>query len=485
LERFQAKCKRQTSCTVVSWAMLTLVVSITSGAGLGHAESLRGALASAYRFNPDIEAERANLRATDESVSQAQAGHRPNISASADVGANRTRSRPGFKTVTKPSGYQLDISQNVFDGFRTTNSVNQSEANVRAGRAALHATEQTVLLSAATSFMNVVRDQAIVRLRDNNVAVLTKDLTATKDRFKAGEVTRTDVAQSTARRAGSVSDLDSARADLKRSRANYVRVVGNPPSRLRNGNVPEKLLPKTQKAGVQRAISEAPAVVGALYQEQAARYAVEVVWGELLPSVSLDARLSDRFQPTGFIDRTGTAAVVGTVSVPIYSGGIVRSRVRQAKQLHLRQIQLVAQARLRAREFTVSAWAVLQAARAQLRSDKAQVEANGIALSGVREEEKVGQRTLLDTLNAEQELLNAQVRLVQTKRDLVVSAYALIAATGRLTSRELNLTSKVYDAEEHYFDVRRKWFGISITHQNGRQERVDLWDKHGRHRTYK
>jgi outer membrane protein len=485
LEEFQARSKQSSILTVARFAALTAAFSIAIGAHVGHAESLRSALAAAYKFNPDIEAERANLRATDEGVAQAHSGYRPNVSASADVGAVKTRTRPGGTSARNPSGYQLNINQNLFDGFRTTNSVNQSEANVRAGRAALHSTEQSVLLLAATSYMNVVRDQAIVRLRDNNVTVLSKNLRATQDRFKAGEVTRTDVAQSRARRAGAVSALDLARANLKTSRANYERIIGHPPNNLRNGNVPERLLPKTQKDSLRRAISESPSVVAALYREQAARHNVEVVWGELLPSVSVDASFSKRHQPGSGVSSVGTSSVIGTLSVPIYSGGIVRSRVRQAKQLHLRQIQLVAQARTQARESAVTAWSALQAARAQLRSDHAQVEANGIALSGVREEEKVGQRTLLDVLDAEQELLDAQVSLVQTKRDLVVNAYALVAATGRLTARELNLTSKVYDPEEHYFDVRRKWFGISITHQDGRQEKVDLWDKHGKHRTYK
>ncbi len=449
------------------------------------AETLHGALAAAYKFNPDIEAERANLRATDEEVPRAKSGYRPNLSASADVGAVTTDTDPGATTRRHPRGYQLDIIQNLFDGFRTTNGVNAAEANVRAGRATLHATEQTVLLDAVTAFMNVVRDRAIVRLRENNVRVLSQNLKATNDRFAAGEVTRTDVAQSRARRAGSISALDLARANLKTSRANYRRIVGSQPNRLTAASVPNRMLPKTLAEAVRRATNEQPTVVAALYLEQAARYNVERVWGELLPSVNVAANFRKRYDPSQQIDSQGTASVIGTLNVPIYTGGEVRSRVRQAKHLHVRQIQLVAQARTQAREAAVSAWAVLQASRAQLRSDNAQVEANQIALTGVREEEKVGQRTLLDVLDAEQELLDSQVRLVTTQRDLVVSAYSLISATGRLTARELSLSKVVYDPEEHYFDVRRKWFGISITHQDGRREHVDVWKTHGQKRSYK
>lgn len=471
-------------------ALCASVVAIAAfSPGSVQAETLRGALAAAYKFNPDIEAERANLRATDEDVSQAHSGYRPNISGSADVGSVKSRATPSVgssvTTARNPAGYQLDINQNLFDGFRTTNGVNAAEANVRAGRATLRTTEQTVLLDAVTAYMNVVRDQAIVRLRENNVVVLTTNLKATQDRFDAGEVTRTDVAQSRARRAGSVSALDLARANLKRSRANYERVIGNPPSNLRSALVPERHLPKSVGEARSQATNDAPSVVAALYLEQAARYNVERIWGELLPSLSVNGNFRDRFNPSEGADRLQSSSVTGTLSVPIYSGGSVRARVRQAKHLHVRRIQLVAQARTLAREAAVSAWAVLSAARAQLRSDRAQVDANRIALTGVREEEKVGQRTLLDVLDAEQELLDSQVQLVTTQRDLIVSAYSLISSTGRLSAKDLGLSRKVYDAEEHYFEVRRKWFGISITHRDGRREHVDTWHTHGKHRTYK
>lgn len=239
-----------------------------------HAETLRGALSSAYKFNPEIEAERANLRATDEEVPRAKSGYRPRLEANADVGARRTKNDlvgGGSTSGTRhPRGYDVQINQNLFDGFRTTNGVNAAEATVRAGRAALHNTEQTVLLDAVSAYMNVVRDQAIVRLRENNVRVLTSNLRATQDRFNAGEVTRTDVAQSRARRAGSVSALDLARANLKSSRANYERIIGNPPSKLRGAGVPERLLPKSLGEAKRRAINESPSVVSALYLEQGA-----------------------------------------------------------------------------------------------------------------------------------------------------------------------------------------------------------------------
>lgn len=475
---------------MINWSQSTLAGGIGAllllgSAAVADAETLHGAMASAYKSNPQIAAERSNLRATDEDVPRAKSGYRPNVTGSADAGSVKTRTNPGSTTARNPRGYELNVQQNLFDGFRTRNSVRQSEANVRAGRASLHSVEQSVLLDTVRAYMNVVRDQAIVRLRENNVRVLTKNLKATQDRFTAGEVTRTDVAQSRARRAGSISALDLARANLKSSRANYERVVGHPPSRLRNGAVPERSLPRTLAEAKRRATNETPSVVSALYLEQAARHNVELIWGELLPTASLTANYTRRYEPNEGIDSSSTGSIVGSLNIPIYAQGAVRARIRQAKHLHVRRIQLVADARTQAREAVVSAWAVLNASRAQLRSDEAQVSANGIALSGVREEEKVGQRTLLDVLDAEQELLDSQVSLVSTKRDLVVNAYSLLSSTGRLTAQELGLSKRIYDPETHYFEVRKKWFGVSITHHNGRKEHHNFWHSHGAKRSYK
>jgi len=451
------------------------------------ADSLRDALRSAYKTNPQIEAERASLRATDENVPRALSNYRPTITADANVGHLRLNTRPDSTAEgpTNPYGYGISLNQQIFRGFRTRNAVNEAEANIRAGRETLRTTEQTVLLAAVASYMNVVRDQATVRLRENNVRVLTRDLRATKDRFAVGEVTRTDVAQSTARRAGSVSALDLARANLKTSRANYHRVVGRRASRLREPGTPASLLPKRLKTARLRAETESPGVVAALYFEQAARFNVDQVLGELLPTVNLEARYSTLYNGSRIDKQTETGRIVGTVTVPLYQGGEVSARVRQAKHLHVRRIQLIQLARTEAREEAITAWSLLRASRAQVRSDLAQVNANQIALNGVREEEKVGQRTLLDVLNAEQELLDAQVSLFATKRDLIVNAYRVIASTGRLTAHELKLNSKIYDVEAHYHEIRRRWWGISITHRDGRREKVNLWDTHGRARPYK
>lgn len=445
------------------------------------AETLRQALLSAYKWNPQLDAQRAALRATDESVPQARSNYRPSLTFSADASVQQNNTSPDTvgEGRSYPGSYTFTLNQQIFRGFRTRNAVNAAEANVRAGRETLRSVEQTVLLSAVTAYMNVVRDTAVVRLRENNVRVLSRNLKATQDRFSVGEVTRTDVAQSRARRAGAVSDLDLARANLKTSRANYERVIGHVPRRLRSPSLPGRLLPKTLKVATIRAERENPSIVSALYLEQAARYNVNEIAGELLPTVDVDATYSNAYAGGGATSfaQTETGTVTGRLTVPLYQRGAVSSRVRQAKHTHVQRMQEVEDNRTQARESAIAAWSQLNASRAQLRSANSQVQANRIALSGVREEEKVGQRTLLDVLDAEQELLDSQVELVTTQRDLIVNGYTLISSTGRLTAQDISLSGKIYDPEAHYHKIRRKWFGISITDRHGRTEHVTVKDK--------
>jgi outer membrane protein len=356
--------------------------------------------------------------------------------------------------------------------------VNEAEANVRAGREDLRSEEELVLFEAVTAYMDVVRDQAVVRLQENNVKVLTRELKATQDRFAVGEVTRTDVAQAQARRAGAVSQLDAARANLKGSRATYERVIGNSPSNVVDPGAPTRYLPKSINEALAIADQENPRTIAALYREQAGKYRVSTIRGELLPSLDLEAGWFEGFDRSKIQSQQEGGTVLGRLSIPIYQGGEVSARVRQAKHEHVALLQVIEQVRTEVRERAIQAWSQYQAAIAQVQSDRTQVEANQTALTGVREEEKVGQRTLLDVLNAEQELLNSQVDLVTDERNLVVAAYGLVAAIGRLEAYRLDVASKVYAPEVHYQEVRRKWYGLSITHEDGRREHFDAWDPH-------
>jgi len=438
------------------------------------AETLGEALASAYKFNPRLDAARATQRATDEEVPRALSGYRPSVTGSADTNYQNTNTKPPSTSngESNPRGYQVGVVQPLFRGFRTVSAVSAAEATVRAGREILRTTEQAVLLEAATAFMDVVRDQAIVRLRENNVTVLTRDLRATQDRFNVGEVTRTDVAQAQARRAASVAALDLARANLKTSRATFERVVGHPPSHLVDARA-STLVPKNVRDGVEISARENPSVVGALYREQAARFAIDQIRGELLPTMQLEANYNRRFDPSASIEESETTTVTGRLTVPFYTGGEVQARVRQAKHTHVQRLQEIEQARTEVQAQVVAAWSQLEAAKAAVESDQTAVNANRIALAGVREEERVGQRTLLDVLNAEQELLNSEVNLATDRRNLVVASYAVLSTIGRLNAQELSVAALVYDAEAHYHDVRRKWFDISITHHDGRRETIE------------
>lgn len=480
VHRPEVSAKRACRLLQALCAAVAAVALLAVGPAPAVALTLDEALAAAYDYNPRIDAERARQRGTDEEVSIAKSGYRPDIVAGADTGYRYRNTRPGGSEDTKPRGYGINLTQPIFTGFQVTNAVNEAEAIVRAGRENLRTVEQEVLLEAVTSFMDVVRDQAIVRLTENNVKVLSEELRATRDRFSVGEVTRTDVAQSEARRAGAVAELDQAKANLQTSRAAFERTVGQSADGLVEPRLKEAMLPRSLDEAVGIGTQENPTVVAALYTEQSARFTVDRIRGALLPQVQLEADYIDRFGEGGGLRETETASVTGRLTVPIYEqGGVVHAQVRQAKHEHIRRLQEIEQARVVVKSFVIQTWSQFLGARAQLTSAQAQVDANQTALAGVREEERVGQRTLIEVLNAQQELLNSQVELVRTRRDVIVAAYALQAALGRLDALNLGVTSLVYDVEAHYNDIRRKWFGISITHEDGRRENLDVWQDGG------
>lgn len=432
------------------------------------AETIKEAMISAYNHNPTLEAERARLRAIDEEVARAKAGRRPDISATGDLGVRNQQADPAQGATESsrldgthyPRGYAFTLTQPLFRGLRTRNAIREAEASVSAGRESLRSVEQQVLLDAVTAYMDVVRDQAIVRLQENNVKVLTEQLTATRDRFEVGEVTRTDVSQAEARRAGAISDLNAAQADLQSSRAVYERVIGHPPSDLESPPPMESRLPSTLQAALNIGDSENPQILEALFLEEASRYAIKQIIGETRPEVSLEAQFEERFDPSLTLDGQEETTVIGRLTVPLYSGGEPSARIRQARQTRSQRRRELDSARNNVRSDVVAAWSRLEAARAQIDSDESQVQANRVALEGVREEEQVGQRTVLDVLDAEQELLNSQVALVSTRRDMVVASFSLYSAIGRLDAANLELPVDYYDPGEHYERVRSKWFGF-------------------------
>jgi outer membrane protein len=450
------------------------VIGVMSVSAAVAQESLAGALARAYTNTPELNAQRANVRALDELVPQALAGYRPRVTATADVGrsynesitpnAAGTTRAPGKRHSSdafSPRGVGLQVDQTLFNGFRTENSTRSAESQILGARETLRNTEQTVLLNAATAYMNVLRDTAILSLNKNNVEVLEEQLRQTRDRFRVGEVTRTDVAQSESRLAAARSQQSAAEGNLRSSIATYRQRVGVEPKRLSPAQPIEALLPKTIDVAVKNALSNHPAIIASLHGVDAQQLQVKVVESELYPTVSVSGTLARRWENQSSDTESFSASVVARLSVPIYEGGQVYSRVRQAKEtLGERRIQ-VDQQRDVVRQAVVQSWSQLAASKAQIIASQAQVKAAEIALAGVREEAKVGQRTTLDVLNSQQELLVARSALITAQRDRVVNSYNVLASVGRLSASSLSLKTASYNPKIHYDQVRGKWIGTS------------------------
>lgn len=436
--------------------------------GLGWApasatDTLPSALAAAYATNPTLNAARAEARAVDQQVSTALSGWRPTITGDASIGARYQQSDP-TRTVdpqTTPSNVGISVSQNVFRGFRTVNATKEAEAAVRAAQNSLYNTEQNILNQAAEAYADVVRDLAIVQLRRQNIEVLSEQLRATQDRFSVGEVTRTDVAQAEARLSAARSELNAADADLLTSRAVYRQIIGREPMQLAP---PQALanVPHTLEQALSVGAQEHPAILAARFAEESAAFAVRVAEGVLLPTFTIEGRLDRSMEPSTAITRTETAEILGRLSVPIYQSGSEYAAIRSAKETRTQRALEIDEAREQVRAAILSAWGGLNAARASIQSAQAQIRASTIALEGVREEARVGQRTTLDVLDAQQELLDAQVALVTAQRDNVVASYSLVSAVGRLRAQRLALNVRVYEPEQNAAQVRDRWHGLRV-----------------------
>ncbi|WP_310619728.1 TolC family outer membrane protein [Flexibacterium corallicola] len=446
---------------------------VLSGGGSASALSINEALSLTYQNNPSLNAARAQLRSYDENVPQALSGWRPTLYGSASIG--HIHRKVNFNDLPRSTNLSqsyndytvaAQLTQTIFRGFQTVNSTRQAEAIVLAQREELKATEQSTLLNAVTAYMDVIRDTALVSLYRSDLRFQDENLRATKDRFAVGEGTRTDVAQSEAGRASSESSLNQALAQLNASRAFFVQVVGEDPKRLSANTNVASLLPKTVSSVVSVGQKEHPSIRAALHTVDAALFAVKSTEGQLLPELSLEGNLSYNKNtiPASASGNGGsetrTASVYGRLTVPIYQAGYVSSTVRQAKE-DLGQTQIlvdVARDEIRAR--AISAWGSLNSAIASISAAEVEVAAARLALEGVIEEQRVGQRTTLDVLDSQSDLVDARVTLVTAQRNKVVAAYTLLSSVGHLTYDQLNLTGPRYDASEHYNQVRDKWLGL-------------------------
>jgi outer membrane protein len=446
-----------------------LLTSIALPAGfqsLNAQETLESALARAYNAHPSLNAFRASVRATDENLPQALSGYRPRINVSADGGIEYNDTdlpgRVGSQEPSYPRGVGLNVTQTIWNGHRTFNRVRSAESGIFAARESLRATEQNILFEAAQAYMNVLRDSAILNLRENNVEVLDEQLRQVRDRFTVGEVTRTDVAQAEARQAGARSQVSVAQALLKSSLARYRQAVGGEPKKLSPGKTVERLLPVNLTRALELGLSEHPSLNASLHQLDLAEFNVKLAEGELYPTVALTGSVGQRYDLQGLGDRRSSASLVGSVNVPLYEGGEVTSRVRAAKETVAQRRLEVDVSRDSIRAGIVAAWGQLEAAKAQILAAQAQVQAAETALSGVREEAKVGQRTTLDVLNAQQELLDARVTLISAQRDRVVASYQVMQTIGQLSAARLGLKVAQYKPKKHFHQVKDKIWGTQI-----------------------
>ena len=436
------------------------------------AETILGALGKAYVFSPDLGQQRAASRAADENVPRAASALRPTISATASAGIfnNRVQSpaNPLFglpayvlKNQTYPRNAGLTITQTLYNGNRAINSVRQAESTALSSHEQSRLSELMVLNAAATAYMDVLRDTALLALDQSNLHVLREQLSQSQARFKFGEITRTDVSQSEAAVSQGEAVASTAQGNLQASLATYRQLIGAPPRNLDPAQPPDRLLPATLDEAIAYAQREHPLIQAALHAADAAALNVKVQEGSLYPTVQVQGSVAQSWDAQSTPkEQTFNYGAMGTLNVPIYDGGLTYSNIRQAKE-QLSQATLQADLqRETIRQEVVAAWAGLRSTRANIRSFQAQIRANEAALDGVRQEAKVGQRTTLDVLNAQQTLLISRTNLVSAQRDQVVQTYNVLAAMGRLSAGGLGLAVATIDPRDHLDQVKDKAFGL-------------------------
>lgn len=434
------------------------------------AETIAGAMAKAYANNPDLNAARAALRAIDENVPIAKAAMRPQVNGVAEANATRTLyDRPissGFFGATTSrrdsftSAYGVSITQQIFDGFQTLNRVRSAEANVLANREALKAQEINILLAAVEAYANIARDQALLRIRQQNLEFLREQLNAAKARLNVGEGTQTDVSQAQAQLAEAEALVVSARAILKTSEAVYYQIVGDQPKNIKQPAPTKRGIPRSLDAAVATGLRDHPTILSAERSVDSAGYNVKAAEGTMLPGVSIQGDVFKSTNDSGSNPDNVEGSISARVNIPLYQGGAEYGQIRQAKERLGQQRILVDSARLEIQQTIISAHTQLEAAYAAIQANQAEIEAANLALNGVIEERNVGQRTTLDVLIAQQTVLDAQERLVLSQRVAVVASYSLLASIGHLTVRDQGLNVAEYRAADHYEAVKDKWFGL-------------------------
>lgn len=429
------------------------------------AETLQAAMMRAYQTNPDLRKEQAKLRAIDESVPLAKSGQRPSLDFNSAIGES-TFKQGALENDSTPRNLGFSLTQPIYKGGSIESSIDSAEKAVLAARATYKDAEQTLFLNVVTSYFDVWLYQATVKINKKNEDVLRQELQAARDRFNVGEATRTDVAQADSRLAGATAARIESEGQLANAKATYEKVIGSPPSELAapdlNFPIPTKL-----DEMIDLAQANNPKVINAKFVSEGAERDIATAEGGLLPQVDIQAS-ANRAWDSGTAATTGktdTASIMARLTVPLYRSGADYARTRAAKETASQRRVEIHAALDSARETAVRAWESLNTAQATIKSRQKQVEAAELAFLGVKEESKVGTRTILDRLNAEAEALQARVNLVQAQRDKAVALFLVKAAIGELTAQQLNLPITPYDPTVHYDQTKNKWIGLGITEE--------------------
>lgn len=426
---------------------------------------LSDALALAYTYNPELEAQRAKVRQADDVVAEARGGWRPSVNGSASYGFERAEGTslrfPFPESLTaEPLDGRASVSQPVITGGQAYAQIQRAIALVRAARADLLNAEQQILLASATAYMDVVRDVITLRLHEEDVAILTRQRAATKTQLDAGAATKTDLQQVEVRIAAAQADLALAQAQLAQSRDNFERIIGRPAETLEE-SPPLPVLPGSQEQAIALALRLAPRIQSAQANDKAAQYGVDNAVGAMLPHASIVAQYDYTFNslssPLGVQTKGNSVSLLGQLSVPLYQGGADTARLRQAKEAKTQTYLSIADADQATRQSTRDTWAAFHSALTAVGYNERRVTASEQALDGVIQQQHQGERSILDILNAEQERLSAQIALTGSRHDMLVTSYQVLSAVGELTAKWLGLKVKIYDPNEHYNQNSASW----------------------------
>ena len=436
-------------------------LALVLGAVPASAETLTEALAAAYANNPTLEAERAQLRATDEGLAEARSGYRPTVTATASAGVVESDSNISGSQTLNPVTYGVGVQQPLYRGGRTIAGTSQAKNAILGERERLRSVEQSVLLEAATAYMDVLRDIAVVELTVKNEQVLRRDLEATRDRASVGDATRTDVSQAEARLAGAIAGRIQAQGTLEGSRAVYRRIVGRLPEGLVEPQLADAL-PVSLDETMALAEQNNPDLLAAQYAQSAAGDEIDLARGEMLPTLTLNGAIEHREDSVAPGSEIDSMSVIAQLTIPLYEAGGPSARVRRAKHVEAQRQYQSEAARRGVMEQATRAWQGLESARAAVDQFQIQVQASEIALGGTRQQARVGSRSILDVLNAEQELLDAQVNLVRARAGSIVAQLQVLAAVGRLNARDMALPVEYFDEEAYYKKAKGRIWGTGI-----------------------